>query len=80
MDEGLSEARHIRGSKLAEEIEVLNLYAMADRLGIDLRGLYSSIPHPTGHDGLTVLCVFGTQGDMEKFQSAVACKGQNSSR
>jgi hypothetical protein len=72
MNNGCPEAAHLRVHKTAEEMEIIKLYMLADRLGIDLRGIFPSIPHPIRDDRVTVLCVFGTADDMRRFQNAVA--------
>jgi len=72
MDNVGPEAAHLRVHKTAEEMEIIKLYMLADRLHIDLRGIFPSIPHPIRHNGVTVLCAFGTADDMKRFQNAAA--------
>jgi hypothetical protein len=78
MNNGCPEAAHLRTHKAAEEMEIIKLYMLADRLRLDLRGIFPSIPHPTRHDGTTVLCMFGTADDMRCFQNAVASEDTGS--
>jgi hypothetical protein len=72
MNNGHPEAAHLRTHKAAEEMEIIKLYMLADRLRIDLRGIFPSFRDPTRPDEVTVLCVFGTADDMRRFQDSVA--------
>jgi hypothetical protein len=78
MNNGRPEAAHLRTHKTAEEMEIIKLYMLADRLRIDLRGIFPGIPDPTRYDGVTVLCVFATTDDMERFQNAAASEDPGS--